>query len=65
MRVVNDIREVIIDGNTFYYFIDEVGQKYKVSIKVNKEKLPFITNGDTITINYSKEGEVISITEVK
>ena len=63
--IVNDIREVIIDGNTFYYFIDEVGQKYKVSIKVNKEKLPFITNGDTITINYSKEGEVISITDIK
>ena len=62
---INNIKEVIIDGNTYYYFNDENNQKYKVSIKVNKNKLPFINNGDTITINYSKEGEVISITDVK
>ena len=62
---INNIKEVIIDGNTYYYFNDENNQKYKVSIKVNKNKLPFINNGDTITINYPKEGEVISITDIK
>ncbi len=62
---INNLKEVIIEGNTYYYFNDNDGQKYKVSIKVNKNKLPFINNGDVIKINYSKEGEVISITDIK
>ena len=63
--IVNNIKEVIIDGNTYYYFNDQDNQKYKVSIKVNKNKLPFINNGDTITIKYNKEQEVINITDVE
>ncbi len=63
--IVNNIKEVIIDGNTYYYFNDEAGNKYKVSIKVNKNKLPFINNGDSITIKYSKESDVTNITDVE
>ena len=58
-------KEVLIDGNTIYYFQDEMGQKYKVSIKVNKDLLPFINSGDLVTINYSKEQEVINVTGIK
>lgn len=62
---VNNIKEVIIDGNTYYYFNDEVSQKYKVSIKTNKDLLPFINNGDRIIIEYNKESEVITINEIR
>ena len=62
---VYNMKEALIDGNTYYYFQDETGQKYKVSIKVNKNKLPFVSNGEEITIGYNKEQEVINITEVK
>ena len=62
--IVNDITIATIDGNTYYYFKDENGIKYKVSIKINKNKLPFIQNGDQITIKFAKETDVISITEV-
>ena len=44
---------------------DEDNKKYKVSIKVNKNILPFIKEGDTITIKYNKEAEVITIKEIK
>jgi hypothetical protein len=62
---INNLSTVIIDGNTYYYFTDNDNQKYKVSIKVNKNKLPFISNGDIIKIKYSKEDEVITISEVE
>lgn len=63
--MIQSIKDVIIEGNTIYYFQDEMGQKYKVSIKVNKDLLPFIYNGDHVTINYSKEQEVINVTGIK
>lgn len=63
--VINNISTAIIDGNTYYYFNDNSGQKYKVSIKINKNKLPFIKNGDTLNIKFDKEVEVITITEVE
>ena len=63
--VINDLTSAIIDGNTYYYFKDNNGQKYKVSIKTAKNKLPFIKNGDVITVKYDKEVDVITITEVE
>lgn len=62
---VRDITDVIIDGNTYYYFRDDDGQKYKVSIKVSKNKLPFINSGDRINIKFDKESEVITITDIE
>lgn len=61
---VYGIKEVIIDGNTVYYFTDQNNQKYKVSIKVNKNRLPFLKEGEQVEIEYNKEQEVINITEL-
>ena len=62
--IVNNLTTASIDGNTYYYFNDEEGQKYKVSIKVDKNNLPFIKNGDALSIKYNSEGNVISIAEI-
>lgn len=62
---VNDITSAIIDGNTYYYFRDDDGQKYKVSIKVSKNVIPFIRNGDVIIIKYNKEADVITVTDIE
>ncbi len=61
---VNNLTTANIDGNTYYYFTDNDGQKYKVSIKVDKNTLPFIKNGDAFKIKYTSEGTVISIVEI-
>ena len=45
-------------------FYDEENQKYRVSIKIDKKQLPFLINGDKLKIKYSKESEVIDITEI-
>jgi hypothetical protein len=62
---VYNIKEVTIDGNTYYYFVDEEGIKYRVSIKENKNLLPFLNNGDRVSIEYSRESDVINITKIE
>ena len=63
--IINNLTTVSIDGNTYYYFNDNENQKYKVSIKVDKNNLPFLKNGDAIKIKYTKESTVISIVEIE
>lgn len=53
-----------IEGTTYYYLTDNAGQRYKASIKVNQEILPFLKVGDQIHIYYHGEGTVIDITEL-
>lgn len=62
---INSIKEVIIDGNTYYYLTDIDNQKYKVSIKVNQDILPYLERGNKITISYLVEKEVIEIKSIK
>ena len=61
---IRNLRSAIVDGNTYYYFEDGDGQKYKVSIKVNKNEIPFLNNGDTITVSYHKEENVITVSKI-
>lgn len=62
---VKDISTAIIDGNTYYYFKDNDNQKYRVSIKIAKNKLPFLNSGDKLKIKYDSEKDVIIITEIE
>ena len=61
---ISSIKDVIIDGNTYYYITDKDNKKYRASIKVNSNKLPFIKPGDKIIVTYS-EKEVREITNIK
>ncbi|MDD3241362.1 MAG: hypothetical protein PHQ64_01085 [Bacilli bacterium] len=63
--MVSSIVTANIDGNTNYYIIDELGNKYKASIKIAINKLPFIKKGDSLTISYTKEKEVIEIQKIQ
>jgi len=55
---------VTIDGNTYYYFKDEENHKYKVSIKVKKDFLPFLNNGDRVTIQFNESKDIINILDI-
>jgi hypothetical protein len=61
---VSTIKDAIIDGNTYYYITDTNGKKYRASIKINSNKLPFIKSGDKVTVAYN-EKEVREIINVK
>ena len=58
------IKDAIIDGNTYYYLTDTDGKKYRASIKVNSNKLPFVKSGDKIIVAYN-EKEVREIINIK
>ena len=62
---VSNYTTAIVDGNTYYYIIDTEGNRYRVSIKTNKDRLPFINAGSLITINYKEAKEVTDISKIK
>lgn len=62
---IADIKTATIDGTTYYYLTDTTGQKYRVSIKVDKNKLPFINAGDRLKIKYAREMDVINISSIE
>ncbi len=62
---IKTIASALVDGTTYYFLEDTDSKKYKVSIKVNINKLPFLKPGDTIEIGYGKEKEVTEIVKLK
>lgn len=61
--VVKTLKEVIIDGTTYYYITDMSDKKYRVSIKININKLPFLKIGDKVLISYTNKevSEILSL----
>lgn len=53
--IVKSVKSAIIEGNTFYYIIDENGSRYSVSINVNEAILPFVEVGTTLKIKYIED----------
>ena len=62
---IKTISSVVIDGNTYYYIIDKDDKKYKASIKLNTNLLPFLTSGNQVEISYLKEQDVIELIAIK
>lgn len=50
--VVRKIKQALVDGNTIYFIEDSNMNKYKISIKVNEDLLPFIEVGNKVKIKY-------------
>ena len=63
--VIASIKDVVIDGNTYYYITDEKNNLYVAKINVEKILLPYLKAGDTITISYNKGERSNSITELE
>lgn len=61
---VKNIDKATIDGNTYYYIVDMEDKKYKASIKVSSDKLPFVKENDKLKIEYKLEKEVTDITKI-
>lgn len=62
---VKSINSYIIDSNSVFFIVDEEGNKYSVDISVNKDVLPFLSVGDTVSVGYPVEDEVIKVMEIK
>lgn len=53
-----------INGNTYYYILDENNQKYKIAIKLS-DNLPFISTQDKLTIGYYEQDKSKIIEVIK
>lgn len=62
---LDSIRTVIIDGNTTYFMTDKEGKKYRISIKVNPNKLSYSKENDKLNISYKTEQEVTDVIKVE
>ena len=62
---IKTINTVLIDGNTYYFIEDSNNNRYKASIKVNEDTLPFINIGSTLKITYSKNNTINEIIEIE
>lgn len=62
---IKTVTSVIIDGNTYYYIESVDKKKYKVSIKVNEDILPFLRVGDKITIYHNNDESVMEISKIE
>ena len=62
---IEKIKNASIDGNTYYYILDDEGNKYKISIKVESDLLPFLSSKDKIKVYYRVEEEVTEILTIK
>jgi len=62
--VIKSITNAVIEGNTYYYIVDNDANLYKASIKINSNLLPFLKNGDSVKIKY-REGTINNITSIE
>ncbi|MEG1900225.1 MAG: hypothetical protein RR161_01585 [Bacilli bacterium] len=61
---VSSINNVTIDGNTYYFVKDTNNLKYRISIKVDKNYLPFLKIGDTIKIAYKVKSDITEVIKI-
>ena len=61
---IKDIKNAIIDGNTYYYFVDQNDNKYRVSIKISPKKLPFVKVDDKLIVT-TDNSEIREIFKLK
>jgi hypothetical protein len=62
--IVSSIKDIMIDGTTYFYITDTSGKKYRVSIKVDINKLPFISIDNNLEISFKQEKEVTEILKI-
>lgn len=62
--VIKDINTAVINGNTYYYILDDNNNKYRVSISVN-DIIPFLNEEDKINITYEDTKEVKEIIKLE
>ena len=62
---IKSISIAYIDGNSYYYIISSDNKKYKASIKVDENVMPFLKIGDEITIYHDNNEKVMEISEIK
>ena len=62
---ISTIKDVVIDGTSYYYITDVDGKRYKASIKVASDILPFLSENDVLNIYYKDDNDVTEIVRLQ
>lgn len=62
---IEAIAAVFLDGNTYYYIQDLDSNKYKVSLKLAENILPFVKKGDKLILTYQSKDELNIVYKVE
>lgn len=62
---IKTITSTMIDGNTYYYIESYDNIKYRASIKIDEERLPFLKVGDIITIHHNDGTKIKEISKIE
>ena len=62
---IQSIKDVVINGTTYYYITDTANNKYRVSITVEESVLPFITSKNKVVVYYTTVEDVIEIIKIE
>ena len=62
---ISTIKDVVIDGTSYYYITDIDGKKYKASIKTASDIVPFLSENDVLNIYYNVENDVTEIVRLQ
>ncbi len=62
---IQDVSSAVVNGNTCYYFRLQEDRDviYRASIQISSE-LPFLHEGDSVTFDYSGEGDVRTVCQI-
>ena len=63
--IVKSIKDVVINGNTYYYLTDTNNNKYRINININEFALPFINENANIKVYYAEESDVKEIIKIE
>lgn len=61
---IASIQSAVLEGLTYYYILDEDENRYKVSIEVLPNTLPFIKAGETINVSYQEKEDILEIVKI-
>ena len=63
--MIAKIVNVNIDGNTYYYFEDMEGNRYRASILVAPMDLPFLEVSDVCAVTYYENSNIYEVMSLK
>lgn len=63
--IISKIKQTIIDGTTIYYLVDNNNDKYRLSIKVDPNVIPYIEVGSKINVSYKEKENINEIIKLK
>lgn len=61
---IEDIKDVVVDGNTYYFILSYDGEKYSVEASINLAITPFMDEQESYTVSYYNDGTINIIEKI-